>query len=62
MDDELVAYTLSLVLDDLRVCKGITVEVNNRLGRKGPQDGEFWRTYTAVANELLDAARSKNTT
>lgn len=60
MDDELVAYALSLILDDLRVCKCIVAEVNNRLGRKGPQDGEYWRMYTVVANNLIDAARARN--
>jgi hypothetical protein len=60
MDDELIAHALSLVLDDLRVCECITAEVDKRLGRKGPQDHEFWRMYTVVSNELLDAVRAKN--
>ncbi|MGY4366824.1 hypothetical protein ACVW1A_002889 [Bradyrhizobium sp. LB1.3] len=60
MDDELVAHALSLVLDDLRVCEWVTAEVDRRLGRKGPQDLEFWRMYTIVTNELLDAVRTKN--
>lgn len=60
MDDELVAHALSLVLDDLRVCEWVTAEVDKRLGRKRPQDLEFWRTYTVVTNELLDAVRAKN--
>ncbi|WP_128928755.1 hypothetical protein [Bradyrhizobium guangxiense] len=60
MDDELVAHALSLVLDDPRIGDWVTVEADKRLGRKGPEDVEFWRTYTAVTNELLDAVRAKN--
>jgi hypothetical protein len=60
MDDELITHALSLVLDDVRVCEWITAEVDKRLGRKGPQDREFWRMYTVVANELLNAVRAKN--
>jgi len=60
MDDELVAHPLSLVLDDLRVCEWVTAEVDRRLNRMGPQDLEFWRTYTVVTNELLDAVRARN--
>lgn len=60
MDDQLVAHALSLVLDDIRVCKWVTAEVDRRLGRKGPQDLEFWRTYTTVTNDLIDAVRAKN--
>jgi hypothetical protein len=60
MDHELIAHALSLVLDDTRVCEWITSEVDKRLGRSGPQDHEFWRMYTVVSNELLDAVRAKN--
>ncbi|MDA9529793.1 hypothetical protein [Bradyrhizobium sp. CCBAU 25338] len=60
MDDQLVTHALSLVLDDIRVCKWVTAEVDRRLGRKGPQDLEFWRTYTTVTNDLIDAVRAKN--
>jgi len=35
---------------------GLTGEVDKRLGRKGPQDHEFWKTYTQVTNELLEAS------
>jgi hypothetical protein len=35
-------------------------KVDKRLNRKGPQDVEFWATYTTVTNELLDAVRQKN--
>ena len=60
MDGELISHALSLVLDDVRVCEWITAQVDKRLGRKGPQDHGFWRMYTVVANELLDAVRAKN--
>ncbi|MCK1326348.1 hypothetical protein IVA94_36905 [Bradyrhizobium sp. 156] len=59
MDADLVAHSLLLVLDDLRLCEWVTAEVDRRLDRKGPQDLEFWRTYTVVTNELLDAVRAK---
>lgn len=60
MDDELVAHALSLILDDPRIGEWVTAEADKRLGRKGPEDVEFWRTFTVVTNELLDAVRAKN--
>lgn len=50
MDDELVAHALSPDLNDLRVCDWVTAEVDRSLNRMGPQDPEFWQTYTAVIN------------
>jgi hypothetical protein len=60
MDDELIAYVLALILDDIRIGEWVCSEVDRRLNRKGPQDHEFWRMYTTVTNELLDAVRKKN--
>jgi len=60
MDDELVAHALSLILDDPRVGEWVTAEADKRLGRKGPEDIEFWRTYTIVTNELIAAVLTKN--
>jgi len=60
MTEELVAHALSLILDDPRIGEWVTAEADKRLGRKGPEDVEFWRTYTVVTNELLDAVRAKN--
>jgi hypothetical protein len=60
MDDDLVNYALSRILDDIRIGEWITEEVDKRLKRSGPQDHEFWAMYTTVTNELLDAVRKKN--
>jgi hypothetical protein len=60
IDHDLADYALSLVLDNTRICEWATLEVSKRLKREGPQDYEFWETYTAVINELLDAARKAN--
>jgi hypothetical protein len=56
MDEQLIAHALALILDDIRVGEWATGEVDKRLGRKGPQDHEFWKTYTQVTNELLEAS------
>ena len=60
MDDELVDYALARILDDVRIGEWATGEVAKRLKRTGPQNYEFWATYTAVTNELLEAVRKKN--
>jgi hypothetical protein len=60
MDDNLMAYALALILDDVRIGEWATSEVDKRLNRKGPQDREFWAKYTTITNELPDAARKKN--
>jgi hypothetical protein len=58
--DQIVDHALSLILDDLTIGGYVTDAVDKRLGRKGPQDAEFWATYTIVVDDLLQAVRKKN--
>ena len=46
MPEELVKHAFNLLLDDRRIGEWSTSEVGTRLGRDGPQDREFWQTYT----------------
>jgi hypothetical protein len=60
MDDDLVEYALSCILDDEHIGKWATEEVARRLGSSDQEDDEYWVTYTAVINELLEAVRKRN--
>ena len=60
MQDELVAHTLNLILDDRLIGEYAISEVHKRLGRANPQDREFWQAYTVAINELIDAAQRRN--
>jgi hypothetical protein len=60
MDNELVDFALSLILDNLRIGEWATKEVGRRFNLTDPEDDEFWAAYTTVINELIDAARKKN--
>lgn len=60
MDDELVAHALSLILDDPRIGEWVTAEADKRLGRKGPEDVEFWKAHAIATNELINAVLARN--
>jgi hypothetical protein len=60
VDDVLIAYALTKLLDDTRVGQWAIAEIGKRLKRTGPQNFEYLAMYTTVINELIDAARQKN--
>jgi hypothetical protein len=66
MDGILIDHALALILDDPRIGEFAAGETNKRLKRLGPNqdqdddDDEWWATYTAITNELIDAARARN--
>jgi len=60
VSEELIKTALNLLLDDRRIGEWSIAEVEKRLGRSGPQDREFWQTYTTVTSELINAVRELN--
>lgn len=60
MNDELIDYALARILDDARIGEWATQEVAERLGSSDPECDQFWPTYTAAINELIEAMRDKN--
>jgi hypothetical protein len=60
LENELIAHALNLLLDDGRIGKWASSEVEKRLGRVGAQNREYWQTYTAVINELIGEVLNRN--
>lgn len=60
MDEALIDYALSRILDDERIGNWATGEVEKLLGRANREDDDFWPAYTNAINDLLDAARNRN--
>jgi hypothetical protein len=60
MDEALIDYALSRILDDERIGNWATGEVEKLLGHTNREDDDFWPVYTNAINDLLDAARKRN--
>lgn len=60
MDEALIDYALSRILDDERISNWATEEVEKHLGHANRDDDGFWQVYTNAINDLLDAARHRN--